>query len=185
VLAVVKTWPEDGFQQKAHTAVTRQDGRFLVEDVYPDHSDYEVQIAVLADGRVMQSSYFSEQNGPLEPAQFQLRPSSPVAVRFEARDGSPVRGVEVFPFQRVAQDGAEDSIYFCSAKPIVRRSDAAGQVSLPYFSPGDEATVYLKGPDGEWNTHDFAVAETEQIVVIKMDTNQNQTELASTATSTE
>jgi hypothetical protein len=168
VLAVVNTWPADGFRQKAHTGVTRRDGAFVVANVYPENEDYEVQIAVLADGRVMDSSYFSRQRGPLAPAEFHLQASAPLAVRFEADNGEPIGGVEVFPFQRVTRAGAEDTVYFCSARPIVQRSDSTGQVSLPYFSPGDNATVYLRTPGGEWSTRDFAVAEPEQVVVIRM-----------------
>jgi hypothetical protein len=185
VLAVVKTWPEDGFQQKAHTGVTRPDGTFLLADVYPEHDDYEVQIAVLANGRVMESSYFSRQTGRLPSAEFQLDPSSPLAVRFESDDGVPVRGIEVFPFQRVAASGAEDTVYFCSAKPITRRSSASGEVSLPYFAPGDTATVYARSPGGEWITHDFAVAAPEQVVVIKLRQLPAEGELASASTSSE
>jgi hypothetical protein len=133
----------------------------------------------------MESTYFSQQTGPLPSAEFQLDPSLPVAVRFESDNGAPVRGIEVFPFQRVAASGAEDMVYFCSAKPITRLSSATGEVSLSCFAPGDTATVYARSPGGEWITHDFAVAASEQVVVIKLDQSPAEGELASASANSE
>jgi hypothetical protein len=168
VLAVVKTWPPGGFRQQAYTAATRSDGSFAIDDVLPTEAEYEVQIAVVAGGRVLESSYFERQRGPLHRAEFRLAPSAPIAVRFEAADGQPVSGVEVFPFRRADRGGADHSVYFCSAEPVMRRSDVTGEVSLPYFSPGDDATVYMRAPGGHWNTRRFAVPEERRVVVIKM-----------------
>jgi len=168
VLAVVKTWPPGGFRQQAYTVATRSDGSFAIADVLPAEEEYEVQIAVVASGRVLESSYIDRLRGPMPRAEFRLAPSAPVAVRFEAADGQPLSGVEVFPFQRVERGGADHQVYFCSAEPVTRRSGATGEVSLPYFSPGDNATVYLRTPGGEWDTRAFAVPEDRQVVVIKM-----------------
>lgn len=168
VLAVVKTWPPGGFRQQAYTAATRGDGSFAIAAVLPAEAEYEVQIAVVANDRVLESSYFDRQRGPLKRAEFRLEPSAPMAVRFEATDGQPVSGVEVFPFERIDRGGADHSVYFCSAEPVVRRSDATGEVSLPYFSPGDAATVYLRAPGGAWDTRRFAVPYDRRVVVIKM-----------------
>jgi hypothetical protein len=168
VLAVVKTWPPGGFRQQAYTAATRSDGSFAISDVLPGEAEYEVQIAVVANGRVLESSYVDRQRGPLKRAEFRLAPSAPMAVRFEKPDGQPVSGVEVFPFKRADRGGTDHSVYFCSAEPVMRRSDATGEVSLPYFSPGDNATVYLRPPGGEWDTRQFAVPEDRRMVVITM-----------------
>jgi hypothetical protein len=132
---------------------------------------------------VLESSYIDRMRGPLKPAEFRLAPSAPMAVRFEGADGRPVSGVEVFPFERVDRGGADHHVYFCSAEPVVRRSDAAGVVSLPYFSPGDNATVYLRAPGGEWGTRAFDVPEDRRIVVIKMAPATTRTHSASKGTS--
>jgi len=72
----------------------------------------------------------------------------------------------VFPFERIPSDGARHMVYFCSGGPVVKRSDGQGRVSLPYFSSGDSATIYMRMPGGEWKTHLFQVVHDEGDVVV-------------------
>jgi hypothetical protein len=165
VLAVVKTWPEQAFRQLAYTAITGADGMYRIDDVYPLEEKYEVQIAVLAENRVLTSNYIDLREGPLPPIEFELTPTSPLALRFESSQGRPLAGVHVFPFTRTDVRGAEHQVYFCSAAPIVAESDAQGRVTLPYFAPGDRAAFYVRPPEGEWSTLETAIDGSGELVV--------------------
>ena len=167
VLAVVKTWPPGGFEQKSFVATTRRNGRFELENVYPTDREYEIQIAVIADGRLMNSRYISDGSGPLEPQRFQLDSSAPFAVRFESEGGHPIPGVSVFPFERVDRGGQLHCVYFCSAEPITRKSDASGDVAVPHFAPGERATLYVQFPNSEWQTREFVVPSEDGVVVLR------------------
>lgn len=165
VLAVVKTWPKQAYRQLAYTAVTDADGRYRIDDVYPLDEKYEVQLAAVADRRLLQSAYVDLQQGPLAPVDFKLRATTPMVVRFESTSGQPLAGVEVFPSERIDASGARHTIYFCSGAPIIARSNEAGRVSLPYFSPGDRVAFYIREPFGEWRTEELTVDSTEEIVL--------------------
>lgn len=166
VLAVVKTWPNQGFRQNSYTATTRADGTFLIEDVYPPEQDYEVQIATLADNHLLQSEYISMRKGILEPFRFQLSETSPFVLRFETSDGTPIAGVSAFPFERVEHDGHEHCVYFSSAQPVVRQSSATGKISMPHFRPGEQITVYVRFPESDWQTRRLTVPDRAQEFVL-------------------
>lgn len=165
VLAVVKTWPKQAFRQLAYTAVTDADGRYRIDDVYPLDEKYAVQLAVVADQRLLQSAYVDLQTGPLTPIDFKLRATSPMVVRFESTSGQPMAGVEVFPSERIDASGDRHTIYFCSGAPIIARSNESGRVSLPYFSPGDRVAFYIREPFGEWRTEELTVDSINDIVL--------------------
>ena len=166
VLAVVKTWPPNGYRQNSFTAMTRADGTFQIKHAYPPGQEYQVQIAVLAEGHLLQSEYISMKQGTLEPFRFQLTKTSPFVLRFENRDGTPIAGVSAFPFERVDQNGAEHCVYFCSAKPIVQTSNHRGVISMPHFLPGEQATVYVRFPEHDWQTRQLTVPEGVHEIVL-------------------
>ena len=168
VLAVVKTWPNESYRQLAYVAITRADGTFEIDDVYPTDEKYAVQIAVVAEGKRLESSYVKLREGPLEPVSFQVTSTPPLTVRFETVDGQPLEGVDVFPSERVDAGGARHRVYFCSGGPVVQRSDAAGRVSLPYFSPGDAASLYVRSPGGEWDTRQLDIPRDGEEVVLRV-----------------
>lgn len=166
LLAVVKTWPPNGYRQQSYMATTRADGTFALEDVYPPEHDYEVQIAAIADGRLLKSEYTTLTKGTLKPFRFQLGETTPFALRFEADDGAPVVGVSAFPFERIDSDGQRHCVYFCSADPIVRESSAIGHVSMPHFLPGEQATIFVRFPNSDWQKRQLVVPNDEQVVVL-------------------
>jgi hypothetical protein len=168
VLAVVKTWPKQSYRQLAYVAITRADGTFEIANVYPTDEKYAVQIAVVADGKRLESSYVNLREGPLEPISFQLTSTPPLTVRFETADGQPLEGVDVFPSERIETGGARHMVYFCSGGPVVQRSDSAGRVSLPYFSPGDAASLYVRTPGGEWNVRRLDIPHDGEEVVLRV-----------------
>ena len=165
VLAVVKTWPQQAFRQLAYTAITGDDGMYRIDNVYPLDEKYAVQIAVIADERLLKSNYIDLRDGQLDPLNFKLQSTTPLAVRFESSDGRPMMGVHVFPCSRTDVNGQEHLVYFCSAGPIVEESDAEGRVTLPYFSPGDRAALYVRPPDGDWSTHETSIDASGEVVV--------------------
>ncbi len=165
VLAVVKTWPQQAYRQLAYTAITGDDGMYRIDNVYPLDEKYAVQIAVIADERLLKSNYIDLRDGELDPVDFKLQSTTPLAVRFESSAGQPMVGVHVFPWSRTDANGEKHSVYFCSAGPIVEESDAEGRVTLPYFSPGDRAALYVRPPDGDWSMHETSIDETGEVVV--------------------
>jgi hypothetical protein len=64
VLVVVKTWPDQSYFQRAYTAISGPDGRFLIENVHPMNEQYEVQIAAVAENRVLCSPWSSSCRPP-------------------------------------------------------------------------------------------------------------------------
>lgn len=166
ILAVVKTWPPNGFRQNSYLATTRADGTFLIENVYPPEQDYEVQIAAIADDRLLKSEYVSMRQGTLEPFRFQLTETPPFVLRFESSDGKPMAGVSAFPFERVDHSGNRHSVYFCSAEPIIQTSNSTGNVPMPHFLPGEQVTVYVRFPDSDWQTRQLTVPTEEKAVVL-------------------
>ena len=167
ILAVVKTWPPNGYRQQAYTATCQGDGTFEIQNVYPPQQEYEIQIAAIAEGRLLQSEYISMTTGTLEPIRFQLSASTPLALRFESDSGQPIEGVSAFPFKRVDHGGKRHVVYFDSADPIIRESGATGSVAMPHFLPGEQATVFVRFPDCEWQTRELVVPAGEQAVVLK------------------
>jgi len=178
VLVVVKTWPDQSYFQRAYNATTDQQGAFRIDDVYPLNEEYEVQVTAMADHRVLESRYFAQQAGELSPVGFQLAPSGFFAVRAVSESGIALAGVEVFPHQRIARNGPEHSVYFDSAEPVIRQTDAAGLVELPWYKPGEEAVLYLRAPNQEWGTHTVTVPELGHVVAIpvSIDTRQHSQE---------
>lgn len=166
ILAVVKTWPPHGFRQNSFTAVTRPDGTFLIENVYPPGQEYEVQIAAIADAHLLKSAYISMRTGTLEPLHFQLTKSAAMVLHFESNAGTPLAGVSAFPFERTDQSGQEHCIYFCSAQPVVRQSNQEGNLSMPHFLPGEQVTVYIQFPGDEWQTRELTVPTDNQAVIL-------------------
>tara|TARA_R110002111_G_scaffold262872_1_gene342322 strand:+ start:38283 stop:39257 length:975 start_codon:yes stop_codon:yes gene_type:complete len=167
ILAVVKTWPPNGFRQNSYTATTRADGTFVIEDAYPPDHDYEVQIAAIADHRLLQSEYISMRQGTLEPFRFELSETRSFVLQFESRNGAPLQGVSAFPFERVDQSGQQHCVYFCSAAPIIQKSNTTGKITMPHFLPGEQITVYIRFPDSDWQTQQFTVPVGKNTVVLK------------------
>ncbi|WP_339731043.1 carboxypeptidase-like regulatory domain-containing protein [uncultured Gimesia sp.] len=166
VLAVVKTWPPNGFRQNSFTATTRADGTFLIKHAYPPEQDYEVQIAAIADGHLLQSEYISMRQGTLEPFRFQLKETAPFVLRFESHDGTPIAGVSAFPFKRIDQNGDQHCVYFCSAQPIVQKSNQTGTISMPHFLPGEHVTVYVRFPDSDWQARKLVIPKGKNELVL-------------------
>lgn len=167
VLAVVKTWPPNGFRQQSYMTTTGPDGSFEIEDVYAPTFEYEVQVAAIAEGHSLNSEYKSSSTGVLKPFNFRLKKGAPFKLKFESGDGEPVEGVCAFPFRRIESDGKQHNVYFSSADPIVQKSSPSGDVSMPYFFPGERATVFVRFPNSEWQTRELVVPDDERVVVMK------------------
>lgn len=168
VLAVVKTWPQQAFRQQPYATTTRSDGSFEIRGVYPTKEEYAVQISVVAEGWVLKSQYVGLRDGRLEPLDFTLPRTDPLTVRFASADGRPIEGVEVFPFERCNSAGERHTVYFCSAAPIVRSSDAYGAVPLPYYLPGDSGSLYVRQPGGTWSTQPITASARARELAITL-----------------
>lgn len=167
VLAVVKTWPPNGYRQQSYMTTTGPDGSFVIEDVYAPEFEYEVQVAAIAEGHSLNSEYKNLTKGTLQPFEFRLKKGVPFELKFESGDGQPVEGVCAFPSQRVDNDGKQHNVYFSSAEPIVQRSSPSGNVSMPHFFPGEQATVFVRFPGSEWQTRELIIPDNEEVVVMK------------------
>ena len=167
VLVVVKTWPDHSYFQRSYLAVTTPDGQFRVPDVHPLNERYEVQVAAVASGRVLKSSYHSAAAGELEPVVMDLAPSSGLAVHVESEQGTRLPDVEVLPQRRIEAGGTEHLVYFDSAQTLVRRTDDRGRAELPYFRSGDTANFLVRTSHGEWKPHAVKVPDVGEVVTIR------------------
>lgn len=173
VLAVVKTWPDEAFRQNSYAALTGEDGTFQIDNVYPPDENYAVQIAAIAEGHPFQSQYRTLRQGDLEPFRFELQQSSFLHLQFDSEEGAPLSGVSMFPFERTDNSGRKHCIYFCSAQPVIRTSDADGLIPLSHFQPGEQATVYVRFPGKEWETRQLVIPQDSgPLVITPADPNQ-------------
>ncbi len=168
VLVVVKTWPDQSFFQRAYVGISDRHGKFVIQDVHPLDERYEVQIAAVADGRALKSSYHSTESGELDPVVIQLPLSSGVALQVESKQGTKLTDVEVLPRGRIEASGTEHVVYFDSAQSLVKRTDDEGRAELPYFLPGDTANFLLRSAKGEWEPHAVKVPPLGETVTIRI-----------------
>lgn len=168
VLAVVKTWPDQSYFQRAYTAVSDSQGKFVIQDVHPVNERFQVQVAAVADGRALTSEYHSARNGTLPPIVLRLAPSSGFAVQIESENGARLPDVELLPQGRVAANGTEHVVYFDSAQGLVRRADDAGRAELPYFQTGDTANFLVRTAKGKWMSQDVKVPAAGEVVKIRL-----------------
>lgn len=167
VLAVVKSWPPNGYRQQSYMTTTHHDGTFQILDVYSPDNKYEVQISVIADGRLLSSEYTNMQTGRLDPYHFQLEKTPPFEIRFESEDGNPISGVAAFPSSRIDTAGKSHSVYGMAADPIVRLSNENGEINMPHFLPGEKITVSVRFPSGQWQRRELVVPESNRLVVMR------------------
>lgn len=166
VLVVVKTWPDGSYFQRAYSAVSDIDGRFRIDDVHPVNERFEVQIAAIAENRVLKSSYHSRTLGTLEPVVLELPPSSAFMLQVESNTGAALSGIEVLPHRRIETSGARHLVYFDSAQALRRQTDGAGRVLLSYFQPGEKGTVLIRTSPEDWESRDFTVPRAGETVTI-------------------
>ncbi len=151
-----------------------KDGRFRIDDVYPSNDRFAVQATAVADHRELKSTYQQQDGGELAALEFDLPRSPDFDLQVEAEAGDALAGIEILPHGRVEATGAEHVVYFDSARPIVRRTDRNGRVQLPYYQPGDRATVLLRGPNGEWESRDLVVPPAGQVATIHVSMNNDR-----------
>jgi hypothetical protein len=65
----------------------------------------------------------------------------------------------VIPSQRTSKSGENQLIYFQGSDVLELIADKDGQVQLSGFQAGDEARVYVRSPQGEWEEQSFRVPE--------------------------
>ena len=49
---------------------------------------------------------------------------------------------------------------------MVRESNQAGNLPMPHFLPGEQVTVYVQFPGGEWQTRELTVPKDNQTVIL-------------------
>jgi len=167
VIVVVKTWPEGGYRQQSYMTTTDSTGSFCVEDVYPPDHDYEVQVSVVADGRLLTSRYVDMASGILSGFAFELQPTNQFKIRFEDESGAPLEHVSAFPSSRTDQDGKRHQVYFMGAAPIVLRSNEQGTIPITQFTQGEQVAITVRFPgEDDWQVREFVVPEDKQVVVM-------------------
>jgi hypothetical protein len=171
ILVVVKTWPDGSYFQRPYETRSDANGRFLIENVYPVNELYELQITALASTGALQSSYFENCRGELDPLAIELTRSVGFAVQIESQEGTLLSSIEVLPTMRLDTNGTEHSVYFDNAKSLMKRTDSSGRVVFPYFDRGDLATVLIRSSGGKWHSHDLFVPATSDVVKIRVSVN--------------
>lgn len=167
VIAVVKTWPEGGYRQQSYMTTTGVDGSFRIDNVYsPDHN-YEVQVSVVAEGRLLTSRYIEMASGILDRFAFKLRPTNLFEIRFEDEKGEPLEHVAAFPSARTDQAGNRHQVYFMGSAPIVLQSDERGTIPITQFTQGERVEITVRFPNEEdWQVRNFIVPDDNRVVVM-------------------
>jgi hypothetical protein len=88
VFFVVKTWPNQRYQQRAYQGRTDEKGDVRLVGKYVVGEKYAVQVAVLADGFALESSYRYVKDGKaFEPVNLRLAAGQESVLRFLDGDG--------------------------------------------------------------------------------------------------
>ncbi len=155
---VVKTWPNDRYQQRSYAGKTDAKGRFRLEGKYVVGAQYAVQIAVLADGYALESVYHFRQNGKaLEPLDIRLATGRKTVLRFLDAAGKPVKGVVAFPSKRVPSAGGEHLLYPHGSDPAHLTSDEKGELRVTWFAKGDRGQIDARFPGAPWTHHEIEI----------------------------
>lgn len=159
VLLILKTWPNDRYQQEDFDTVTDSDGRYRFEALVPASERHAVMVVAYKAGHAFRSKYdyVKRPTGKREDVNLQLPNANEVTLIIKNENGKPESGVEVRPSQRKPKSGEESVIYFQGSETLTSSSDDQGKVKLNCFEAGDQAEVYLKQADGEWQSKKFKV----------------------------
>lgn len=168
LMVIVKTWPDGSYFQRSYQADSDPHGRFLIKGVYPIDQTYEVMVTAVARNRALTSIYFNDCRGRLERVVLQLPPSSALALHVESETADALEDVEVVPRRRIEPGGREHLIYFDSAQSLIARTRADGRVDLPYFQPGDTASVQLRTKASGWQSREIIVPAGGEVVTIRI-----------------
>lgn len=168
VLVVVKTWPDNSYFQRSYSAICDNHGEFEIRRVHPRNEKYEVLVSAVADHRLLKSSYHSKSGGTLEPVQLELPTSSQFVLQIESEQGAVLHGIEILLQERMETNGSRHQVYFDSAQSLIKQTDEQGRVQLPYFQPGDTATVLVRTADRSWQPHELLVPDQGQILTLRL-----------------
>jgi hypothetical protein len=160
LLIIRKTWPGGGYRQEAFSATTNDAGRFSLSEFVPADDQYAIQVAAFKEGFAFQSAYQLHDKQPIDrPDSFVLRLPRAAPVTLTVRDaaGNPVANAGIIPSARTPSAGRDQRIYFQGSEQIEKRTDAEGRVRLHCFGSGDQATVYVRFPDDDWQRRQFEV----------------------------
>ena len=154
-------------RDRSYMTTTGANGSFCIEDIYPPDHNYEVQVSVVAEGRLLSSSYADMTSGTLEPFDFELETTNPFEIRFQTETGEPLEHVAAFPASRTDHDGNVHQVYVMGSAPIVRRSNKRGTIPITQFSQGEQVAIAIQFPGEEgWQIREFTVPDDKQVIVM-------------------
>lgn len=167
IVVSVKTWPDESFFLRAYSTTTDDKGEFALPNVYPVNEQYELNLAVFADGHGMQSLYVTRSSGgELEPLRIELQPVSGMLLKVADENGVPIRDLEVRPAERVDGNGNGQVVYFDSARFLNLRTAEDGSISLPWYDLGDAISLAFCTAKDEWQSLRFVVPDSHGTVDI-------------------
>lgn len=79
-----------------------------------------------------------------------------------------MKDVEVVLLGRTDRNETRHDLYFASALSLTKRTNADGQVDLPYFQSENKAVVMLCVPGGDWQQREFSVPSTGVMATIRL-----------------
>ena len=166
VLVSHKTWPNNRFTMRAYHGASASDGSYTLPDAYDDDGQNGILVSVLAEGQLMQSQYVQNRGGALEPFEFKLGAAKSRKFRFEM-NGKPLSMASVLPVTRKGSDGNQHLIYPLTAQEFTLKTDANGELEMPYFDTGDEIELMIQSKNGAARVS-TTVEDTEiQTVAVK------------------
>jgi erythromycin esterase len=143
-LLILKSWPGGRYQQAPYETVTGTDGTyaFNVGNVADQQEAYLVTIA--KDGLALQSNYVIKKKGDsIAGIDFQMKPAMKKVIVIRDAAGKPLAGTKIVPSKRVDADGGEHLIFPIAARSLMKPTDDAGRIEVPYFVSGDLASLMV------------------------------------------
>ena len=170
VLLILKTWPNNRFQQKAFNTKTDSQGQYTFEKMVPDDGQYAVLVTAVPDGYAFRSTYILEKKptGPPKPIDIKLERASPVDVVVKDGDGNPIKDAEFFVARREPKESEQNLIYFLGSEPVHVKTGKEGQAKVNVLKPEDKGKIYIKSPSGDWIEKSFVVPKEGRPIEITL-----------------
>lgn len=158
VLLILKTWPNNRYQQEDFHTKTDAAGRYKFEQLIPEGRQYAVMVTAYKPGSATTSKYILLRNpvGVPEPVNLQLAAAVKTPLVIKDSSGKPLAAT-VLPSGRVTKAGDDHLVYFQGSEILKLQANASGEVTLDCFEAGDTANVYVRMGAGEWVKKAFMV----------------------------
>jgi hypothetical protein len=172
VLLILKTWPNNRYQQEPFHAKTDADGKATFARLIPAEGQFAVHAAVVHPDRALLSAYHLFKAGKrdlksITPLSFELTDAQTIRFRLKDDEGKPLANAHVAPASRRTKTSGKDVehlIYFDAAAPVTSSASPEGEVKFTCFARGDEITLFVTPVGGRATQAECTIPKTGDVV---------------------